>query len=228
MDSWLHALPRVFRGCDGPHDLRPAPRVRTEAALYGRLLRLDRPDAILFARCKFINKPYLLLRPGHPPPSLVVFVFVVGLADISWGQNIAPKHDPHPLLGHRPAGRAGVVPGQLLPDGVERPAPGDQLWGPKGGGLDDGLMMAVAQLVERDWIGTRAVTTCHRGEELRYIRYWRHSWLFVQNTVLFLLLSKILGRRVINDKHLHGWKALRGSGTTSRAITSVCVHGHAC
>ncbi|TPX17451.1 uncharacterized protein E0L32_003094 [Thyridium curvatum] len=88
------------------------PRVRTEAALYGRLLRLDRPDAVLFAR--------------------------------------SPKHDPHPLLSHRPAGRAGVVPGQLLPDGVERPAPGDQLWGPEGGGLDDGLMMAVAQLVERD------------------------------------------------------------------------------
>lgn len=52
-----------------------------------------------------------------------------------------PQHHPHPALGDRPAGLSSVVPRELLPDGLERPASRDDVRCAPGSCLDDWLKM---------------------------------------------------------------------------------------
>lgn len=48
----------------------------------------------------------------------------------------ASQHFPHSDLGPHPTGLSVMVPGQLLPYGIQRFAVGDNLWSQKGSGLD--------------------------------------------------------------------------------------------
>src|SRR6188768_3954307 len=119
MDTGIDTLPFFLCRCHGPLAVCGAPSLHPKAALHSCLLWVAGPDDLLF----------------HGGESTEISC----LENALLSPFLAAQHNPHAVLGPRPASLPDLVSCELLPNGLHRSATSHYIWFSQSHGLDAGL-----------------------------------------------------------------------------------------
>lgn len=116
MDVGIGAVPRILCGCDGSMGLRPTLALRPTAAFHGCLLWIHISYILLRSWGESLLRLYMLSCAQQGAISTEL------LADKTRLSQTAPQHHPHHVFSYCTNCLSCLVPRQLLPHGLQRPA----------------------------------------------------------------------------------------------------------